>query len=180
MALNEGPLGLPGKESASGRGASRSSLLRLGLRRLMLVVAVVALALGAARLWPQVQYRRAQARQHDRDAIHWQLIADSSAQRQVSVCREPINPAKRKYLEKMGYDAHRTYFYYCETDKYTPDHPQEEYRDELTAICRERSAYHERMARKWHWAAWLPWTDVAPGPPRPPVELHLTDTSFAQ
>lgn len=106
----------------------------------MLVVALIALALGAVRLWSWVQLRRARAWRHELDAVQWRQVADWSAQRRVTVRRNSIG---RRALENMGYDARRPYYYYWENDNYygpTCRGPsQEEYRDELTAICRERA-----------------------------------------
>jgi hypothetical protein len=153
---------------------------------LMIIVAACGLALGGglwvAAMWSEVQARRAKAWRHAFDAAQWLETSELSAQRRVIVQRRPISPPWRETLEGMGYDVSRPYFYDWEIDRVNGPisltRSQEAYRNELTAICRERASFHERMRRKWSRASWLPWTRVDPDPPKPPVDGCVTDQSY--
>ena len=152
---------------------------------LMALVAACGLALGgglwATAMWSQVEARRAKAAYHAIAALQWRTTAQLSAQRRVIVQRRPMSVWREK-LGELGYDVSRPYFYDWEIDhvdgSISLDLSQEQYRDELTAVCWERADYHERMRRKWSRAAWLPWTRVAPDPPMPPVDGRVTDQSY--
>jgi hypothetical protein len=159
---------------------------RLTIRRLMILVAVIGLALGgwiaAARWWDrqgrQWWQRRgeaqAEAARQAMDVRRWSnLIRNSRGQAApVSVTRIPIRGLLRENLKAVGYDISRPYFYasylgYNPNDalKYPPDPHLEEW----LAVCRERAEYHDRMRRKWASYAWTPWVRFDPDPPMPPV-----------
>lgn len=148
---------------------------RLTISRLMLLIAVIALALGggrwACKVRPEVEHRRWRAETHAREAGRWVENTTAIDRREITVERIPM----KKDVDHQ-YDRTRENFYimYKTYDNrgvvvYSADHYPQGYLEELTVVCRERAAYHERMRRKWARAAWTPWAAVAPDPPMPPV-----------
>ena len=140
----------------------------------MLLIAAVALALGGGRwayeVWPEVELRRWHAASHAQEVPRWVQNAAASERREVSVQRYSMDKSKNIYTKNSKYLLIMRKIYEGAGPRVFPaDHYPRGYREELTAVCLERAAYHERMRRKWARAAWTPWTTVAPDPPMPPV-----------
>ena len=155
-----------------------ASWRRLTVSRLMLLIAAVALALGGGRwaykMWPEVEHRRLCAGYQVFEARRWVLNAAAIGRREVSVQRYPRTEFSAKKYSK--YSLNNDYIYIIRKhtlagglEIFSADDDPPGYREESTAVCRERAAYHERMRRKWARAAWTPWTTVAPDPPMPPI-----------
>jgi hypothetical protein len=155
----------------------------MSVRQLMIAIASVGLILGSglwvARVWPIVIERRQAASIEGFWAANWLRISGLSERSLVIVKRLPITPVWKESLERDGYDTSRPFYYWYgvfDTSAYEGHldvalrNSHEQYRGELTAICRERAEYHKRMQRVFLRGAWLPWTRLEDFPPRPPVE----------
>lgn len=148
---------------------------RLTISRLMLLIAASGLALGggiwAYKVWPEVEHRRLRAAVHAKEARTWAENTAATERMEVTIHRRPRTELKSdKYSSKSEhfYSFHRTH----EGNSikvFFNNHYRPGYREGLSAVCRERAEYHDRMRRKWARAVWTPWVVVEPDPPLPPV-----------
>jgi hypothetical protein len=151
---------------------------------LTLIVAIVCVALAIARwvsdVHPEAARRRSLALGHARDAKVWRSVPESFRNFPRGT---PVVPFELAGLHPAGIlaDSKRfdatgrpwEYRYGTVGQRWLgpaqEDRSEASIREDFFALCLEKSAYHSRMAEKWHSAARLPWLPIAPDPPAPPL-----------
>jgi hypothetical protein len=162
---------------------------------LLLVVAVLAglMAIGrwVAAVHPEAARRTKRAEAHRKEAIAWGQFADAFERRPELV----YAPTQQHYYvwssprptgnlaNSARFDATRGQNEYCHGDLRwlgppVGDRKDAEFRRDLIAVCRERSAFHQRMDHKWASSVRFFWLDVEPDPPAPPIVYEPTGDSI--
>lgn len=175
-----------------GRGHRAGSHPAPRVRRRRSAVASMAALVGLAGLglagerWlsahhPSAALRRSTAALHAREAEGWGEV-EANFRGDTPTSNGPLPRYERSGFRPSGILANPTRYNaagrpweyrYGAAHRWLgpadPDRTEAEIRDNFFALCREKSAFHARMAAKWASAARVPWLSVDPDPPWPPV-----------
>jgi hypothetical protein len=143
---------------------------RFRVRGLMVLVAVVAVAIVAARgavtLTPKVRQYRSRAQGHGSEAKMWHGYARAAELGWVVIDQS---------TQSLDFDDHGG-------NVPAGGHPPSRRaavegsrrRAALAKACRSQASFHEEMRQKWLRSAFRPWEDVPPDPP-PPLRLRPSE-----
>ncbi len=153
--------------------------VRFTVRRLMVAVAVLAVALGTERLLIRWTHFRASAQRsavnHRAEVMGWESCAKLSDEGVTSLT--PTWRGDRTRGEVLHFN------HFVPRARPTDAGQAAAFDRECAAIaakCRAMARYHDGLRRKWERAASRPWESISPDPPPPlPLEQsHIRDSIY--